>query len=304
MAKKGKRKSKSKSTQSLLNNKILINIIMDKVNTKKSRAKKRKAKKSVPKAEQSPAPGQRFAQSHVPDQMQNQLAYMNNLTLMNRVQPRMFLHSNLQDRIDYKTQESIENGDIRERIRAIHDAQMLQGQQMLQGMSMNQDYMRAITQNNTIAPTGSSAHPVQNHLQEPYSGPVVEQVVEPVVQQEVMGIGTGSEGEEDIDGDAAPGNVTQVPQAITLGENTSKLVDLYTNKGYTTQPKKHNVLGGMTMTNLKKTMKKVINNDVVYNELIKKYGIEKNEVKKITHNGLSLEDLARDIITNMEQMTV
>ena len=273
MAKKGKRKSKSKSTQSLLNNKILINIIMDKVNTKKSRAKKRKAKKSVPKAEQSPAPGQRFAQSHVPDQMQNQLTYMNNLTLMNRVQPRMFLHSNLQDRIDYKTQESIENGDIRERIRAIHDAQMLQGQQMLQGMSMNQDYMRAITQNNTIAPTGSSAHPVQNHLQEPYSGPVVEQVVEPVVQQQEVGVGgAGSEGEEEINGDAAAGNVTQA--AIGMGQETDDLREFYKGTGLTIEPKSGNTLAGLKMTGIYTIMTNSLEPDQI-KWLEKKYSMGK-----------------------------
>ena len=290
MAKKGKRKSKSKSTQSLLNNKILINIIMDKVNTKKSRAKKRKAKKSVPKAEQSPAPGQRFAQSHVPDQMQNQLAYMNNLTLMNRVQPRMFLHSNLQDRIDYKTQESIENGDIRERIRAIHDAQMLQGQQMLQGMSMNQDYMRAITQNNTIAPTGSSAHPVQNHLQEPYSGPVVEQVVEPVVQQQEVGVGgAGSEGEEEINGDAAAGNVTQA--AIGMGQETDDLREFYKGTGLTIEPKSGNKLAGLKMTGIYTIMTNSLEPDQI-KWLEEKYSMGR-QMKKFSAGG-TINDFAKD----------
>ena len=124
MAKKGKKtkaKGKSKSAaksknQALLNNKILINIIMDKAGKRKSRARKGKARKTEPKAE------------HTPGQIQNQLAYINNLALMNRVQPRMFLANNMQDRIDYKTQESIENGDIRERIKMINESQILQNQ--------------------------------------------------------------------------------------------------------------------------------------------------------------------------------
>ena len=114
-----------------MNNKSLINIIMDKVSKRRSRARKGKgkARKTEPKGDQAPA-----------QPMQN-LAYINNLSLMNRIQPRMFLASNMQDRIDYKTQESIENSDIRERIKMISEAQTLQNQQMMQlgqGMVMNQ----------------------------------------------------------------------------------------------------------------------------------------------------------------------
>ena len=281
MAKKGKKskksKSKSKSTQSLLNNKILINIIMDKVGKKKSRANKRKAKKSAPKVEQSPALGQ----------MQNQLTQMNNLTLMNRVQPRMYLHSNLQDRIDYKTHESIENGDIRERIRAIHDAQTLQSHQMLQGMSMNQDYMRAIAQNNTIAPTGSSAHPVQNHLQEPYSGPVVEQVVEQ--QNSLFGVGTGPEGEEEINADTAAGNVTQA--AIGMGQDTDELREFYKGKGLTIEPKSGNKLAGLKMTGIYTIMTNSLEPDQI-KWLEEKYSMGRQMKKFVT--GGTINDFAKD----------
>ena len=131
---------------------------------RKSRAKsksksKSKAKRTEPKVDQSPS------------QMQNQLAYINNLSLMNRVQPRMFLASNMQDRIDYKTQESIENGYIRERIKMLSEAQSLQNQQMMalhQNM-MNQIDMRAMMQNNSIAPAAAGADPVQKHLQDYFS---------------------------------------------------------------------------------------------------------------------------------------
>ena len=85
MAKKGKRKAKAKSkTQALLNNKILMNIIMDKFG-KKSRAKRKSKSKSKSK---------RTEPGHLP--VQNQLAYINNLSLMDRVQPKMFLASNMQ----------------------------------------------------------------------------------------------------------------------------------------------------------------------------------------------------------------
>ena len=164
---------------------------MDKVGEKKSRARKGKAtaksKRTEPKVEQSPG------------QMQNQLAYINNLALMNRVQPRMFLASNLQDRIDYKTQESIENGDIREQIKMIAEAQSLQNQQMMQlgqGMVMNQNDMRSMMQNNSIAPSAEGADPVQNHLQAHYTQPS---------QPEASPVDIGSDAEE-IDDDTAPGN--------------------------------------------------------------------------------------------------
>ena len=278
MAKKGKKSKKSKSTQSLLNNKILINIIMDRVGKKKSRAKKRKANKSVPKAEQSPAPGQ----------LQNQLAYINNLNLMNRIQPRMFLANNMQDRIDYKTQESIGNGDIRERIRAIHDAQTLQSHQMLQGMSMNQDYMRAIAQNNTIAPTGSSAHPVQNHLQQPYDGPtVVEQVVEQ--QNSLFGVGTGPEGEEEINADTAAGNVTQA--AIGMGQDTDELREFYKGTGLTIEPKSGNTLAGLKMTGIYTIMTNSLEPDQI-KWLEEKYSMGRQMKKFVT--GGTINDFAKD----------
>ena len=250
---------------------------MDRVGKKKSRAKKRKANKSVPKAEQSPAPGQ----------LQNQLAYINNLNLMNRIQPRMFLANNMQDRIDYKTQESIGNGDIRERIRAIHDAQTLQSHQMLQGMSMNQDYMRAIAQNNTIAPTGSSAHPVQNHLQEPYSGPVVEQVVEQ--QNSLFGVGTGPEGEEVINADTAAGNVTQ--SAIGMGQETDDLREFYKGKGLTIEPKSGNKLAGLKMTGIYTIMTNSLEPDQI-KWLEEKYSMGRQMKKFVT--GGTINDFAKD----------
>jgi hypothetical protein len=90
--KKAKSKSKSK-TQALLNNKILINIIMDKVGKRKSRAKsksKSKAKSLLPAAEPKVAAGSKHSLPQPEASVQNQLAYINNLSLMNRVQPRMF----------------------------------------------------------------------------------------------------------------------------------------------------------------------------------------------------------------------
>ena len=216
MAKKGNKKAKVKAksktqskskSQSLLNNKILINIIMDKVSKRRSGARKGKAtavsKKTEPKVEQSPAPSQ----------MQNQLAYINNLSFMNRVQPRMFLANNMQDRIDYKTQESIENGDIRERIKMIAEAQSLQNHQLTQlgqGMVMNQNDMRAMMQNNSISPVATGAHPVQPQLQPHIS------TTEYVPAADLATGDALDSSEEEANGDTAPGNVTQ--QAIGLGE--------------------------------------------------------------------------------------
>ena len=193
---------------------------MDKAGKRKSRAKsKSKAKRTEPKVEHLlPA-----AAGHLLPAVQNQLAYINNLSLMNRVQPRMFLASNIQDRIDYKTQESIEDGDIRERIKMLYEAQALQNQQMMQlgqGLVMNQNDMRAMMQNNSIAPSVEGADPVQNHLQDPFSAPQPQPEASPV----------GSDTEE-IDAGIAPGNITE---AFTQGEHTSKLVDLYTQNGYRT----------------------------------------------------------------------
>ena len=221
--------------------------------------------------------------------MQNQLAYINNLSLMNRVQPRMFLASNMQDRIDYKTQQSIENGDIRERIKMIAEAQSLQNQQMMQlgqGM-MNQNDMRSMMQNNSIAPVAEAAHPVQNHLQVPYAQPSQPEV-SPVIAASPVDVGSYA---EEIDADTAPGNVTE---ALTQGENTSKLVDLYTQNGYTTTTATNSQLGGMLIAQLKALMTKVLDDDI-RDELIIQYGIGKR-TKQIRKDGLTLEDLAKDIL--------
>ena len=280
MVKKGKKKAKGKSaarTRALLNNKILINIIMNKVDKRKSRARKGKARKTEPKAE------------HTSGQIQNQLAYINNLSIMNRVQPRMFLANSMQDRIDYKTQESIENSDIRDRIKMLNDAQTLQSNQMMalhQNM-MNQSDMRAIMQNNSIAPSApQGAHPVQNHLQVPYAQPQSQ------VQPDISPVDVGEEIEE-IDAGVAPGNVTA---SLTQGENTSGLVNLYTEKGYNTTTASNNKLGGMFIKQLKNLMTQILD-DQVNEALIIKYGIA-NKTKQISKDGLTLEGLAKDILDN------
>ena len=251
---------------------------MNKAGKRKSRARKGKARKTEPKAE------------HTPGQIQNQLSYINNLALMNRVQPRMFLANNMQDRIDYKTHESIDNGEIRDRIKMISQAQQtLQNQQLMQlgqGFLSNQSDMRAIMQNSSIAPTAEGAHPVQNHLQVPYAPPSPQPQPQPDVSP------VGSDGEE-IDADVAPGNVTA---SLTQGENTSGLVNLYAEKGYNTTTASNNKLGGMFIKQLKNLMAQVLD-DQVNEALIIKYGIA-NKTKQISKDGLTLEDLAKDILDN------
>ena len=170
---------------------------MDKVGKRKSRARsKSKAKRTEPKVDQSPG--------HLLPAVQNQLAYINNLSLMNRVQPRMFLASNMQDRIDYKTQESMDSGDIRDRIKILSEAQSLQNQQMMalhQNM-MNQNDMRAMTQNNSIAPSAEGAHPVQNRLQVPYAQPSDASPV--IAESPVIAASPVESDAEEIDADIAP----------------------------------------------------------------------------------------------------
>ena len=151
---------------------------------------------------------------------------------------------------------------------------------------MNQTDMRTIMQNNSIAPSASSANPVQNHIQIPYAQPPSQPQPEPDASP------VGSDGEE-IDADIAPGNVTA---SLTQGENTSGLVNLYTEKGYNTTTASNNKLGSMFIKQLKNLMTQILD-DQVNEALIIKYGIA-NKTKQISKDGLTLEDLAKDILDN------
>ena len=173
----------------------------------------------------------------------------------------------------------------------LHDGQILQNQQLVQlgqGMTMNQNENRLMLQNNTIAPTGSSAHPVQNHLQQPYDGPtVVEQVVEQ--QNSLFGVGTGPEGEEEINADTAAGNVTQA--AIGMGQDTDELREFYKGTGLTIEPKSGNTLAGLKMTGIYTIMNNSLEPDQI-KWLEKKYSMGK-QMKKFVAGG-TINDFAKD----------
>ena len=271
---------------------------MDKVGKRKSRAKsksKSKAKRTEPKVEQASG-GHSLPQPLPPAvaSVQNQLAYINNLSLMNRVHPRMFLASNMQDRIDYKTQESIENGDIRERIKMLYEAQTLQNQHLMQlgqGMMMHQSDMRTMMQNNSIAPAATGAHPVQNHLQDRFSTPEYMPAADLAIEDQSSFTDPFDSGEE-IDGDAAPDNVTQ---AIGMVQETDDLRKLYEESGFTTEAVLFNQLGGMKMNNIYAMMDDPnIMTQKQKNRLIKKYNMSK-QMKKFK-NGFTINDFAKDFI--------
>jgi hypothetical protein len=160
--------------------------------------------------------------------------------------------------------------------------------QLGQGM-MNQNDMRSMMQNNSIAPVAEAAHPVQNHLQVPYAQPLDASPV--IAESPVIAASPVGSDAEEIDADIAPGNVTE---ALTQGEHTSKLVDLYTQNGYTTTTATNSQLGGMLIAQLKALMTKVLDDDI-RDELIIQYGIGKR-TKQIRKDGLTLEDLAKDIL--------
>jgi hypothetical protein len=139
--------------------------------------------------------------------------------------------------------------------------------------------MRAIMQNNSIAPIAEGAHPVQNHLQDAYAPPP------PQPQPDVGAV--GSYGEE-IDADTAIGNVTP---ALGMGQETDDLREFYKNAGISIEPKKNNTLAGMKMTGIFQIMEKSLTQDQM-NELTEKYKLT-TKTKKFTVGG-TINDFAKD----------